>query len=174
MGHTSVKIHEYLILEYHTCHQKVSSAVEHLIRIELYIFLAISAVYAWFYGAIGSEHPPSERIRLALYLPPLLACLAWYRSSMQLRYIDAIARYLMLVEKGMIQHVSTEDRWEYVGWENWFAQNGPRTWNRSYRILLWPGLICVTLVVAYFGIGLPSSSVRASSSLPAAEIVIQR
>ena len=145
---------QYLSLEYQTCQQKISNAVDHLIRIELYIFIAIAAFYAWLYGAWYGDHQLAENIRLALYLPPILAGLAWFRSLMQIKYIEALAEYLRLVEGRLSADHACKGSWDYVGWETWVEKNGPKKWNRAYRFLLWPGLIAVTLAIALFRIGI--------------------
>lgn len=144
---------EYLILEYQTCQQKISSAVDQLNRIEVYVFLGISAIYAWFYTTIGSDVPASENIKIALYLPTLLAFLAWYRSSMQLKYIAATARYFKLIENQLSMKDADNRCWEPIGWETWHEDNGPKTWNAVYRFTLWPGLIVGTLTAAVLEFG---------------------
>lgn len=144
----------YLVLEYQTCQQKMSSAVDHLIRIELYVFLGVSALYTWFYAAVSTENPPSESIELVLYLPTLLAALAWYRSLMQITYIDSVAEYLRLIEEELANSKISDEKWPSIGWETWYDTK-PRIWKYAYRLVLWPGLAIGTLAVAYFRIGVP-------------------
>lgn len=144
---------DYLILEYQTCQQKMSNAVDKLIDIDIYVFLGISAIYAWFYTTIDGEAPISDNIKIVLYLPPVLALLAWYRSSMQLKYIAAIASYLKIIEDRLSMTDLANRFWEPVGWETWYEENGPKTWNAVYRFTMWPGLIIGTLLVAFFEFG---------------------
>lgn len=147
-------ISEYLRLEYTNCHTKLGQAVEQLVRIELYIFLGVSALYAWFFGLITGEKTPPDTIHYALWLPPLLCCLAWYRSTMQLKYIASIAEYISLLESRMCDGHEDALRWKEVGWETWFKKHGPSTWNRLYRFILWPGLVIGTAVIAIYRVGL--------------------
>jgi hypothetical protein len=144
---------QYLVLEYQTCQQKISSGVEHLIRIELYVFLGISALYAWFYATLNMDKPPAESIQLVLYLPTLLAILGFCRLLMQLRYIRTIAEYLRLIEEKLASANVEEGEWLHVGWETWNNANGPHKLNNLYRLFLWFGLIVGTSMIAVCGIG---------------------
>lgn len=149
----SEEINGYLSAEYQTCQQKITVAVEQLMRIELYIFLAISAFYAWFYSIVTHENAPPETVYYAHWIPPTLCALAWYRSTMQLSYIATISDYLQALEKRL--NTTSNAQWELVGWETWFAEEKPSTWNAGYRTILWPSLIIGTALIAWFRVGIP-------------------
>ncbi|WP_372572662.1 hypothetical protein [Ruegeria jejuensis] len=146
---------DYLRLEYQTCHQKVSAAVENLHKIELYVFLGIAATYAWLFGSFGETAADTGELVKSLWIPPVLCLLAWYRSTMQLRYIAKISEYLSMIEAQLVASLGADNCWEHIGWETWYEEHGPKTWNITYRVILWPGLLSATLFIAWFQIGVP-------------------
>ena len=146
---------KYLSLEYQNCHQKMKCAVNDLIRIEVYVFLAVSAIYVWVYGVVLSHPVASNSIRMGVYVPPVLICFACYRSTMQIIYIETIRDYLILLEKDLSGSREGDLVWEYVGWESWSKNKNIKFWNWVYRILLWFGFFVASALMAYFKVGMP-------------------
>ena len=65
---------------------------------------------------------------------------------MQIEYIKAIGEYLKKVEVALFAKAPV------VGWENFYPPDSIKKWNTTYRILFWPSILIVTIVLALPGI----------------------
>ncbi|KIC21660.1 hypothetical protein RA20_03310 [Leisingera sp. ANG-Vp] len=133
----------------------MSYAVDQLQKIEVYLFSALSAVYAWYFSTAPSkasdvtgEGVGFENFQYVLWIPPGLAFLALYRSQMQLRYIETLAEYLSMLEC-QLSRSGSDCSWPYTGWETWYKIKGPRAWNVRFRMYFWTVMIAVTCSVPF-------------------------
>ncbi|WP_339683136.1 hypothetical protein [uncultured Hyphomonas sp.] len=136
---------EFFTLEHTLCHAKITHAIDHLIKIELYTLVGLGAVYAWYPNFSKSAEPVGIPVWFILWIPVVFSLIAVIRSTMQLKYIKVISDYLVELESKF----RPEDYAE--GWETWFGEHRPSGWNSVYRIALWMTLTAGTLVVALIG-----------------------
>lgn len=142
---------EYLLLEYGTSQAKMTAAVDYLQKIELYALIGVSAIYTLFFNSLEHIGFTNRELIYIVWIPPFLFAIAWYRSFMQRKYIEAISIYLRKLETELNPTSNAgEQTWQPVGWENWYDKDGPKTYNGAYRFVFWPLLLVSTIAIAAY------------------------
>lgn len=136
---------DYILADHQVCHQKMTQAIDNLIRIEIYVVAAIGLFYAWYFvNASSFVEDDSLASRFPLWIPVAITVIGIIRIFMQMRYIATIGTYIRALEEKMF----CDD--EKLGWERQYPQIAPLLVTDFYRYSLWGALIITTIVVAVY------------------------